>query len=166
MSSPRAQVTLRPFTTEALDTVSPWFDDAETLRWLGGRDWAADLLGLIANPPREHRGSKVRERSGWVASSGGEDVALVDAEIYDDGSAAVALVVSPQRRRQGLGSATLVEIGVHFARTRGVTRLVGGVEQTNVVSAQCVRAAGFIARTDMPDEEGFIAYELLVAPPH
>jgi hypothetical protein len=47
-----------------------------------------------------------------------------------------------------------------LARTRGVDALVGGVEQHNEASHRCVKAAGFVAVADDPDDEGFINYVL------
>jgi RimJ/RimL family protein N-acetyltransferase len=159
------QLTIRPFTPAALAAVAPWFDDPETLRWLGGRDWPTNLLGLIADPPLEHRGSTVRARTGWIAALDGEDVALVDAEIYADGTAAIAMVVAPEHRRRGIGTATLVAMGEALARGHGVERLVGGVEQDNAASARCVKAAGFAAATETADKEGFIEYVLRIDTP-
>jgi RimJ/RimL family protein N-acetyltransferase len=156
-------IELRPFTADLLAAVAPWFDDAETARWLGGRDWPENLLRLIADPPQEHRGSTVREHAGWVATLGGEPVALIDTEVYADGTAALSLVVAPARRRRGAGAASLAAIGELLA-SRGVVALVGGVEQHNEASHRCVRAAGFVAVADDPDEEGFINYVLRLEP--
>ena len=55
-------------------------------------------------------------------------------------------------------------IGGLLARTRGVVALVGGVEEQNEASHRCVRAAGFVAVPDDPDEEGFINYVLRLDP--
>jgi RimJ/RimL family protein N-acetyltransferase len=160
MTTDHRQILLRPFTPAGLAAVLPWFDDPETLRWLGGRDWPESLLRLIADPRRDHRGSTVRERAGWIATLGVEDVALIDTEIYADGTAAVAIVVAPEHRRQGIGAATLVATGELLVRGYGVQFLVGGVEESNAASARCVKAAGFIASTETPDAEGFIEYVL------
>ena len=157
-------IELQPFTPDLLGGVAPWFDDAETARWLGGRDWPENLLRLIADPPREHRGSGVRERAGWVAMLDRDPAALIDTEVYADGTAAVALVVAPAQRRRGVGAAALAAIGELLARTRGVDALVGGVEQHNEASHRCVKAAGFVAVADDPDEEGFINYVLRLDP--
>jgi RimJ/RimL family protein N-acetyltransferase len=157
-------IELRPFTPDLLGAVAPWFDDAETFRWLGGRDWPENLLRLIADPPREHRGSAVRERASWIATVAGEPVALIDTEIYVDGTAAVALVVAPAQRRRGVGAAALAAIGRLLARSHGVDALIGGVEQHNEASHRCVNAAGFVAVTDRPDDEGFINYVLRLDP--
>jgi RimJ/RimL family protein N-acetyltransferase len=153
-------IELRPFTPDLLDAVAPWFDDAESVRWLGGRDWPGNLLRLVADPPQEHRGSAVRERAGWVATLDGESVALIDTEIYEDGTAALSLVVAPAHRRRGVGAAALAAIGRLLARSHGVDALIGGVEQHNEASHRCVKAAGFVAVTDRPDDEGFINYIL------
>jgi RimJ/RimL family protein N-acetyltransferase len=153
-------IDLRPFTPDLLGAVAAWFDDPETARWLGGRDWPENLLRLIADPPQEYRGSTVRERAGWVATLDGEPVALIDTEIYVDGTAAVALVVAPAQRRRGVAAAALAAIGRLLARDSGIDALVGGVEQHNEASHRCVKAAGFVAVTDRPDDEGFINYVL------
>jgi ribosomal protein S18 acetylase RimI-like enzyme len=152
-------IALEPFTPGALAVVAPWFDDPEADRWLGGREWPENLLRLLADPPREHRGSVVRERLAFIASAAGEPVALVDVESYTDGSAALSLVVAPRHRRSGVGAATLRALGAHLA-TRGVTSLVGVVEQHNAASLRLVERAGFLAVTGEPDEEGFIDYVL------
>jgi RimJ/RimL family protein N-acetyltransferase len=155
---------LRPFTPDLLGGVAPWFDDGETVRWLGGRDWPKNLLRLTADPPREHRGSSVRVRAGWIATLDGEPVALIDTEVYVDGTAAVALVVAPAQRRRGVGAAALAAIGDLLARSHGVQSLIGGVEQHNEASHRCVKAAGFVAVAEDPDEEGFINYVLRLDP--
>jgi RimJ/RimL family protein N-acetyltransferase len=156
-------IELRPFTPDLLGAVAPWFDDAETARWLGGRDWPEDLLHLIADPPQEHRGSTVRERAGWIVTLNGEPVALIDTEIYADDSAAVALV-APAYRRRGIGVSALAAIGRLLVRGRGVEALIGGVEQHNVACHRCVKAAGFVAVAEVPDDEGFINYVLRLDP--
>lgn len=155
---------LRPFAPDLLGAVAPWFDDAETVRWLGGREWPENLLRLIADPPHEHRGSTVRDRAGWVATLDGEPVALIDTEVYEDGTAALSLVVAPAQRRRGLGTSALAAIGRLLGRSYGVEALVGGVEQHNEASHRCVKAAGFVAVADDPDEEGFINYVLRLDP--
>ncbi|MGC4193254.1 MAG: hypothetical protein QM589_19070 [Thermomicrobiales bacterium] len=43
ISSP-APFRLVPFTRDHLPIVSPWFDDPETRRWLGGREWPEAIL--------------------------------------------------------------------------------------------------------------------------
>jgi len=108
----------------------------------------------------------VRERLGLIASFGRRDVALIDAEVYTDDSAAIALVVAPRWRRRGVGAATLVAVGAYLARTHGVLRLVGGVEQRNTASARCALTAGFVPSGDVPDQEGFVDYVLWLGRPH
>jgi RimJ/RimL family protein N-acetyltransferase len=156
-------VQLRPFTPDLLGAVAPWFDDAETVRWLGGREWPENILRLIADPPHEHRGSTVRDRAGWVATLDGEPVALIDTEVYEDSTAALSLVVAPAQRRRGVGTSALAAIGRLLGRSHGVQALFGGVEH-NEASHRCVKAAGFVAVADDPDEEGFINYVLRLDP--
>lgn len=153
-----ASLELVLFVRELLPVVSPWFDDEDTRRWLGGAEWPESLLNLVKDPPREHRGSEVRERIGLAIRQRQEIVGLVDAEVYADGSAAVALVIAPHRRRSGLGATSLVGVAAYLRR-RGVTRLTAGIAKANVASLRCARRAGFTAVTGDTDEEGFIEFE-------
>jgi hypothetical protein len=43
---PWPAITLRPLTTASLPTVTRWFDDPDTRRYLGGSDWPGQMLTL------------------------------------------------------------------------------------------------------------------------
>jgi GNAT superfamily N-acetyltransferase len=90
----------RAFSCDDLRVVEPWFDDAETRRWLGDRRWPRRLLELARMPGR----------SATVFVEGDAPVALLDVERYADGTAAIAVVVSPSRRRKGLASGVIASL--------------------------------------------------------
>ena len=132
----------RPLRISDLPHIEGWFDDAETQRWLGGRDWPRRLLELAQAP----------DRFAFLFGQSGHPVALLDLERNDDRSAAVALVVSPAHRRRRI-AATMLQSLFSIPETRDVDAIVGEVEVGNVASERLVRAAGFSfeART----EQGF-----------
>jgi RimJ/RimL family protein N-acetyltransferase len=150
------EIRLRLFTTEALSVLEPWFDDPETQRRLGGPDWPARELRLLADPPPAHRGQRVERRWAWVA----EDlvpVGLVVAEAYCDATASVALVVDPARRGRGVGRRILRAV-LDALRAAGIREATGGIEADNVASVRCVEAAGFTRQAEEPDAEGFVNF--------
>jgi RimJ/RimL family protein N-acetyltransferase len=169
------------FTAEDVRRLEPWFDDLETQRRLGGRDWIRrepSLLGLTVGD--EFRGKNVIDRRMWLSLDElGGPVAFVDGEMYDryatwDGSdwdhpvtsdvveapsMGLTLVVDPARRRRGYGTATLHAI-VEHPDVSQIPLFFGGVEQDNVASIACLTRAGFHLRSPEPDFEGMLFYSL------
>ena len=169
------------FTAEEVRRLEPWFDDLETQRRLGGRDWIRrepSLLGLTVGG--EFRGKNVIDRRMWLSLDElGGPIAFVDGEMYDryatwDGSdwdhpvvsdvveapsMGLTLVVDPARRRRGYGSATLRAI-VEHPDVSHIQLFFGGVEQDNVASIACLTRAGFHLRSPEPDFEGMLFYSL------
>jgi ribosomal protein S18 acetylase RimI-like enzyme len=122
----------RPIAERDLADIEPWFDDEETRRWLGGRDWPHRLLGLATNP----------RRHALVWQRDGEPVALVDLECCADASAAVAIVVRPDARRQGIGGLVMRSL-VELPETAGLDLILAEVEHGNEAAERLVRTAGF-----------------------
>jgi RimJ/RimL family protein N-acetyltransferase len=175
------RVRLVDFTAEDVRRLEPWFDDLETQRRLGGRDWIRrepSLLGLTVGD--EFRGRNVIDRRMWLSLDElGGPIAFVDGEMYDryatwDGSdwdhpvvsdvveapsMGLTLVVDPARRRRGYGTATLRAI-VEHPDVSHIQLFFGGVEQDNVASIACVTRAGFHLRSPEPDFEGMLFYSL------
>jgi L-amino acid N-acyltransferase YncA len=150
---------LVPFSAAALPVVEPWFDDADTLRWLGDRRWPAMALRLSTNPPPEALGDRTAsvDRRSWLFEEEGVAVALLDVEVYEDQRAGCAFVVDPRQRGRGCGQRALQALVRHVATT-GVRELFAGAEPENSASIRCLEGAGFVSRSDKPDAEGFLYF--------
>jgi RimJ/RimL family protein N-acetyltransferase len=131
-----------------LAVVAPWFDDPETQRWLGNREWPRRLLRLARQPGR----------FALLYTLADHPVGLLDIELYDGGKAAVAVLVSPQHRGQGIATSILRSL-LDLPQTRGVEKVVGEVEAGNRAGERCVRAAGFVL-LGSPTDEGFLRFAL------
>jgi len=85
VSDPPSSVTLVPFTEELLSVVQPWFRHPEARRRLGGPEWPARELRLMATMPgEEYRGRLVLQAHSWVAlDSTGEPLAKIGGDVYD-----------------------------------------------------------------------------------
>lgn len=140
---------LRPAARADLPILDTWFDDAETQRWLGGRDWPAQALRLAAAD---------LERHAFVVVLRGEPVGLLDVEVYADGTASFANVVAPSRRRQGIATQALREL-FDAPELSAVVTWFAGVEDGNEASRQLLGSLGFRASPG-PGSEGFVRHEL------
>lgn len=128
-----------------LPNIEGWFDDPDTQRWLGGRDWPRRLLQL----------AQATDRFALLFDQSGDPVALLDLERDDDSTAAIALVVAPTQRRRRI-AATLLRSLFSLQETRDVVAIFGEVEVGNVASERLLRAAGF--SFDARTEQGFNRY--------
>ena len=146
-----------PLTAAVLPRIEPWFDDPDTQRWLGNRDWLSMIRRLSENPPAERRGRPVVSRGAWVIEKDHEPVSVVDVETYTDATAGLALVIAPARRGQGLCRRALQDIIDRLA-AEGIEEVFVGVEPDNMASIRCMEAAGFVARSPDPDAEGFLYF--------
>lgn len=99
------------------------------------------------------------DRHALVGLSGDEPVALLDVERYEDATASVAIVVSPEVRRQGIGTAVLASIFTH-AELTGTELVFGEVEQGNAGAERLVCAAGFALDNEGARTEGFSRWAL------
>jgi RimJ/RimL family protein N-acetyltransferase len=145
----------QPLSPAIVSSVEHWFDDPETMRFLGGRDWIRRELRLVAEEPgAEFRGRVTIGRDGWIVCDEGGPVGFVDVERYDDRTAGIAIVVDPSRRCTGIGRAVLNEVWLR-PELADVDTLIGGVEPDNIPSRRCLRAAGF-ALASTPDDEGML----------
>ena len=158
-------VTLRPFTAELLPLVQPWFEHPEVQRWLGGPDWPARELHQDPGIGEVFRGRVVLRTHSWVAfDRTGAAVAKIGGDVYDrwsqpgDGPAmGFAYVVDLARWRTGLGAATLRSM-MDDAAVADVRIFGAGIEPANVASVRCAQAAGLVAATTEPDDEGMVFY--------
>lgn len=123
---------LRPLMEADLAVAAPWFEDAETRRWLGGPGWPGESLAL--------RGPS---RQCYLALAEGRPVGLVDIESYPDGRASFAYVTAPAERGRGFGR-QMIETVIAAPAHAAIKEFFVGVESGNVVSERLVRGAGFV----------------------
>ncbi len=172
---------LAPFTAELLPAVQPWFEHPEVRRRLGGPEWPARELRLMARPhPEEFRGRIALRSHSWVAfDPDGRPVGKIGGDVYDrwtryDGSdpdrpvvtavepgpaLGLALVVDPTRWGQGHGRAMLAAAVAH-PDVADVVLVALGIDEDNVPSRRCAEAAGFGTDDPAPDWEGTVYYVL------
>ena len=139
--------------------VEPWFDDPDTIRYLGGRHWLHRELDLMRDAPGvEFRGNVVLSRHVWIIfDEADQPVGLVDVEPYVDGTAGMVFVVAPHLRGQGVGQRILLALAGQ-EELKDVRTVMGGVEPDNTACRICLTKAGFsVSRA--PDEEGMLRVE-------
>src|SRR3546814_19058243 len=97
-----------PVTSDSVKEVEEWFDDPDTQRFLGGREWVRRIPTLLQDSPGvQFRGRGVLARHAWIVHATGGPVGIVDVERYDDGTAGIALAVAPAMRGNGIGTRIL-----------------------------------------------------------
>lgn len=145
-----------PLSRELLSVAEPWFDDPATSRFLGSRDWIRREVELLTSQPgTEFRGTTVTGRHAWlVREAEGPFLGFVGTESYDDGSAALSIVVAPEARGRGLARLILQALDDR-SELAGVERYVGGIEPENRPALRAVQAAGFQVAKE-PDDEGML----------
>src|SRR3954454_20166566 len=132
-----------PLTADLVQAIEPWFDDAETIRYLGDRTWAHDALRLdeLMASGRWPEADVV-ERHSWVAFDEKRPVALLGVEAYDNRTASLSIVVCPDARRRGYG-ARLIGKARDWAGAHDITQLVVGAEPENIASRALLDKARF-----------------------
>jgi RimJ/RimL family protein N-acetyltransferase len=114
----------------------------------------------MATQPGTSDGSQtVDDRIVWVVFEEESPVGLIDVETYGDGSAGLAVVVSPTHRGRGL-CARVIRTALEHPRVASVRRWFAGVAVDNHASAHCLGNAGFTRLSDQPDAESMLHYEL------
>jgi GNAT superfamily N-acetyltransferase len=101
--------------------------------------------------PLESWNRQLEQFATFIATAEGSDVGLVRGALHDrfhDAGYVISMWVSPDARRQGVGSA-LVDAVVHWARTRGLNRLFLDVTEMNTDAISLYARKGFV-----PNGEG------------
>jgi len=144
-----------PITSDSVREVEGWFDDPDTRRFLGGREWVRRIPALLQDSPGvEFRGRRVLARCAWIAYATGRPVGIVDVERYDDGTAGIALAVAPAMRGKGIGRRILSSLET-LDELAEVKAFIGGVEPGNEAALRCMRSAHFDV-AEREDEEGML----------
>ncbi len=171
-------VNLRPLTRSDVVAITPWFEDPDTLRYLGGADWPAAMLDHGERAVSEtfrgalqtaahHYLAEVEDRAAGYIDCGTFDRATVYGGDGPDGpiiteaievaTGSIAFAVDPAVRRRGVGGAMIAAL---LARPElaFVALFEAGVETENVACRRCLEAAGFCMRSSEPDYEGMLYY--------
>lgn len=171
-------VTLRPLARNELAAVTPFFEDPDTRRYLGGPDWPVAMLDHAGRAiGMTFRGAVQTGAHHYLAELDGRAVGYVDCGTFDratvyggegpDGpiitesievaTGSIAFAVDPALRRRGVGR---VMITAMLARPElaFVELFEAGVEPENVACRRCLERAGFYVRSLEPDYEGMLSY--------
>jgi GNAT superfamily N-acetyltransferase len=171
-------VSLAPLTRTDLAAITPWFEDPDTRRYLGGPDWPAAMLDHSERAVGEiFRGATQTAAHHYLAEVDGRAVGYIDCGTFDratvyggqgpDGpvitesidlaTGSIAFAVDPALRRRGVG---LVMIAALLARPElaFVEWFEAGVEPDNRACRRCLERAGFCVRSPEPDCEGMLYY--------
>jgi L-amino acid N-acyltransferase YncA len=136
------QVEFRSFEQADLDVIRSWFDDAETARRMSypTDEWFAYVSSDIARC--------------WVATDvDGEVLAHIQVDRADAERGYVDLVVRPDLRGRGLGTAVLKAFVT--GPGRAYAALEGAIAPDNAASLACAQRSGFDLLPE-PDQDGFI----------
>jgi RimJ/RimL family protein N-acetyltransferase len=171
---------LRRLTRNDLSTVEPWFEDHQTSRYLGGRDWPGRMLELDERMiGAEFRGATQTSAHRFLACREGQPLGMIDCGVFDrwtqyEGENAhgpiirdsievttgsVAFVIDPALRNQGHGR-SMIRALVGRRELSEVRMFEAGVEPENLASVRCLVAAGFRPHNNDPDFEGMLYYML------
>lgn len=171
-------VSLRPLTRTDLAALTPWFEDPDTRRYLGGPGWPAAMLDHSERAVgRMFRGAVQTAAYRYLAEVDGRAVGYVDCGTFDRATVyggegphgpiitesievatgSIAFAVDPAVRRRGIGR---VMIAALLARPElaFVELFEAGVEPENVACRRCLEDAGFGVRSPEPDCEGMLYY--------
>jgi RimJ/RimL family protein N-acetyltransferase len=175
-----SRISLRPLTSADLSLITPWFEDAETSRFLGGPGWPAQMLALAGRPAGTmFRGARQIDSHQYLALADAASVGYIDCgtfdrctvyggegpygpiilETIDAVTASIAFVIAPELRRRGLGRAMIAAM-IARPELRDVELFEAGVEPQNTASRHCLEAAGFEPGSARPDVEGMLYYRI------
>jgi ribosomal protein S18 acetylase RimI-like enzyme len=133
---------LRPLRHDNHATVAGWLQDPDALQWAGGLGLLTCWLLLD---------SRVEVFVGW---SEGRPISAIGAE-HGAGEVILALVVDPERRGEGFGSATVRALAAD--RCYRDRLLSCEIATANVASQRAFESAGFHAVDG--DDLGYTRYE-------
>lgn len=174
----RAIVSLRPLTRTDLAAITPWFEDPDTRRFLGGPDWPAAMLAHgVRSVGTTFRGARQTGAYRYLALSATAPIGYIDCGTFDratvyggegpDGpmiletieavTGSIAFVIDPARRRRGVAT-SMIRALAHHPHLSAVELFEAGVEPANHGSRAALAAAGFRPRSPAPDCEGMLYY--------
>jgi RimJ/RimL family protein N-acetyltransferase len=175
-----SSISLRPLASADLPLITPWFEDPDTGRFLGGPEWPVQMLALAERSAgMMFRGARQLDSHQYLALAEGASVGYIDCgtfdrctvyggegpygpiilETIDAVTGAIAFVIAPELRGRGLGRAMIVAM-IARSELRDVELFEAGVEPQNTASRHCLEAAGFAQGSARPDVEGMLYYRI------
>lgn len=163
-------ITLRPLARVELPVVQAWFEDPDTSRFLGGRDWPGKMLDHAARCIGEtFRGATQTGSHHYRAFAGVTPVGYIDCGTFDrcsvyggegpDGPIILETIdaatgaIAPAHRRQGLATRMISALTQH-PELATLQPFEAGVRPDNHASRRTLEAAGFRPHSTHPDCEG------------
>ncbi len=124
--------------------IEPWFDDLDTKKYLGNKDWLHRLFKLLDEMPgKEFKGKIISGRYALLVFLGQTPVALIDIETYSDATAALALVVAPDYRSKGIAKRIHGDIW-ELSEMKDINKIIGGLDPDNIASLKSLKETGAI----------------------
>jgi RimJ/RimL family protein N-acetyltransferase len=175
-----SRISLRPLTSADLPLITPWFEDPDTSRFLGGPEWPVQMLALAKRSVGTmFRGARRIDSHHYLALADSAPAGYIDCGTFDrctvyggegpDGpiilktidavTGAIAFVIAPALRGRGLGRAMIAAMAAR-SELRDVELFEAGVEPQNTASRHCLRAAGFELDSAQPDVEMMLYYRV------
>jgi RimJ/RimL family protein N-acetyltransferase len=175
-----SRISLRPLSSADLLLITPWFEDAETSRFLGGPGWPAQMFALAwRSAGTMFRGARRIDSHQYLALADGASVGYIDCgtfdrctvyggegpygpiivETIDAVKGAIAFVITAELRRRGLGRAMIAAM-VARREFCDVELFEAGVEPQNTASRRCLGGSGFELSSERPDFEGMLYYRV------
>ena len=137
-------ITFEPVTREHLKLLEEWMQDPESRAGVGGilplDSWLEFVTGNDGQFAR-------------IVLDGAEPVGMVIVGL-EDGEAAVALLVAPEKRGRGYGKQILREL-VHQPEVASARVFLAPIEPEHAASRKCFEAVGF---RQEGIEDGFLLY--------
>jgi len=152
-----ATLRLVPLATDYAAQIAEWFDDADTVRFVGGLAWLHATLRF--DRPSDVASTdlgQVAAHHAWLALADDQPVAVIDVLADEQGEAAIKMIVAPARRKMGMGRRVLDAVwGLpEMAAVRSVS---GYVDPRHHAARRLAETAGFTPTGDR-NEAGEVRY--------
>jgi RimJ/RimL family protein N-acetyltransferase len=171
-----AIVALRRLAPADLTAITPWFEDPDTRRSLGGPEWPAAMLDHGERAVGEMFSGAVQTAAHhYLALADDGPVGYIDCGTFDrctvyggeeqksrsssrrSVTGSIAFAIDPSHRRQRLAT-NMIQALTHHPDLAGGGAVRGRVEPENHGSRGALEAARFRVRSPVPDCEGMLCY--------
>ncbi len=116
-------------------------DLADLERWFNDEETRKRLEGMLPLDRWFESVGKLPNQKNYMAVIESTPIGVVTLETYEDRSASIALLVSPDYRNQGYGKAILRAAAALF---NGCTEIHAYIAPDNAASLKCFAACGYV----------------------